>query len=158
MGTDAAAPLLELAKSDLPERFRIRAVRAYIRIIRQFDLTPAERVEMSRQALAVATRDAERRLVVEALARVVAPESLQLLLSLLDDAQLREDAAQAAVTVAEKLVATDRAQARAAAEQILGKTQNPETQNRAKAVLRASSIVAREPKSAGRWNSQSGKR
>jgi HEAT repeat protein len=136
MGTDAAAPLLELAKSDLPERFRIRAVRAYIRIIRQFDLTPAERVEMSRQALAVATRDAERRLVVEALARVVAPESLQLLLSLLDDTQLREDAAQAAVTVAEKLVATDRAQARAAAEQILGKTQNPETQNRAKAVLR----------------------
>lgn len=135
MGTDAAEPLLDLARSDLPERFRIRALRAYIRIVRQFDLPEAQRVEMCRKALAAATRDAERRLVVEVLGRVNTPDSLEELVKLLDDPQLTEDAAQAALTVGEKLVGSHRDVVRAAAEQVLQKSKNPETQSRAKALL-----------------------
>ncbi|MCS7238178.1 MAG: HEAT repeat domain-containing protein [Thermoguttaceae bacterium] len=136
MGTDAAPALLELAKSDLPERFRIRALRGYIRIVRQFDLSDSERVAMSRQALAVATRDAERRLVVELLGRVITSESLELLLSLLDDPQIGQDAQQAAVTVCEKLVASQPAVVREAAQKILERSKDPEVQKRAKAVLK----------------------
>lgn len=136
MGTDAAPALLELAKSDLPEKFRIRALRGYIRIVRQFDLTDAERVAMSKEALAVATRDAERRLVVELLARVVTTESLQLLMSLVDDPQIGQDAMAAALTVGEKLVASDPASVREAANRILERAKNPELEKRAKALLK----------------------
>lgn len=136
MGTDAAPALLDLAKSDLPERYRIRALRGYIRIVRQFDLTDAERVAMSREALAVATRDAERRLVVEVLGRVITPESLELLTTLVDDPQIGEDAARAAVTVGEKLVPNQPAAVRKAAEKVLERAKDAETLKRAKALLK----------------------
>ncbi len=136
MGTDAAPALLELAKSDLPERLRIRVLRGFIRIVRQFDFSDDERVAMCREALAVATRDAERRLVIEVLARVFTPQSLELLATLVDDPEVGEDAARAAVTVGEKLVGTQPAAVRKAAEKVLARTKDAETQKRATALLK----------------------
>lgn len=66
---DAAPVLLELHNSERDNRFKIRAIRGYIRIARQFDMPALRRAEMCRTALEVAERDADKRLVLEVLLR-----------------------------------------------------------------------------------------
>ena len=103
IGTDAAPALLQLAQTG-PERFRIRCLRGYIRIIRQFDMPENERMAMSQRALVAATRDEERRLVFEVLERYPAADGLRLVVRGLESASLREDAASAAVAIGEDIV------------------------------------------------------
>jgi hypothetical protein len=65
----AAAPvLLQVARGHGP--FRIRALRGYLRIARQLQLTPEQRLEMCEAALDIAQRDQERELIREIARRV----------------------------------------------------------------------------------------
>jgi HEAT repeat protein len=66
---DAAPVLLELHNTVSDERLKVRAVRAYIRIARQFDIPADRRADMCRKALAAAQRDDDKRLVLEVLLR-----------------------------------------------------------------------------------------
>ena len=66
---DAAPVLIELHEAVTDENLKSRAIKAYIRIARQFDMPPAERVAMCRKALEAAQRDADKRLVLEVLLR-----------------------------------------------------------------------------------------
>ncbi|MGA0039968.1 MAG: HEAT repeat domain-containing protein [Pirellulales bacterium] len=68
MTADAAPVLLELATVQ-DGAFRGRALRGYLRIARQFTMPDDERAAMCRAALAAATSDEERVLVVEILPR-----------------------------------------------------------------------------------------
>ena len=70
--------MLELAETHPVAKYRIRALRGYIRVARQLNMSDAERIAICRQALEVAERDDERILVLDVLARIRAPESLQL--------------------------------------------------------------------------------
>ncbi|MHB8901908.1 MAG: HEAT repeat domain-containing protein [Thermoguttaceae bacterium] len=71
---DAAPVLLDLHNAAQDDRLKIRAIRAYIRIARQFDMPAAERAAMCRTALAKATRDEDKRLVLEVLLRYPSDE------------------------------------------------------------------------------------
>ncbi len=66
---DAAPVLLELHNTVNDTRLKIRAIRAYIRIARQFDMPAESRAAMCRTALKIADRDADKRLVLEVLLR-----------------------------------------------------------------------------------------
>jgi HEAT repeat protein len=66
---DAAPVLLELHNGVADSRFKTRAIRAYIRIARQFDMAADRRAEMCRTALETAQRDDDKRLVLEILLR-----------------------------------------------------------------------------------------
>ena len=66
---DAAPVLLDLCKTADDDRLKIRAIRAYIRIARQFDMPADQRAEMCRTALKIASRDEDKRLVLEVLLR-----------------------------------------------------------------------------------------
>lgn len=66
---DAAPVLLELHRDATDERFKVRAIRAYIRIARQFDMPAERRAEMCRKAMELAQRDEDKRLVLEVLLR-----------------------------------------------------------------------------------------
>ena len=68
MTADAAPVLLELATAR-EGAFRGRALRGYLRIARQFTMPDDQRAAMCRAALAVASNDDERKLVVEILPR-----------------------------------------------------------------------------------------
>ncbi len=139
IGTEAGPELLKLAKSDIADRFRVRALRGYIRIARQFDMSEEERLTMCREALAAATRDAERRLVAEVLGRIPRKEALAELARLMDQPTLREDAAQVAVALSEKLVDREPSAVAAAMEKVLKSTGNADLQARAKNLLRRAS-------------------
>ena len=71
---DAAPILLELHNTVDDNRLKIRAIRAYIRIARQFDMPADRRAAMCRTALEKADRDADKRLVLEVLLRYPSEE------------------------------------------------------------------------------------
>ena len=71
---DAAPVLLELHNTLGDERLKIRAMRAYIRIARQFDMPAVRRAAMCRTALKTAVRDEDKRLVLEVLLRYPSEE------------------------------------------------------------------------------------
>ena len=79
-------------------KYQIRALRSYVRIARQLDMTPEERMAICRNVLAIAKRRDDRVLVLEVLKRYPTKEGLQLAESLLEDPELRR-AAQSTINV-----------------------------------------------------------
>ncbi len=102
MGVDAAPVLLEVARSP-DSRFQVRALRGYIRLVRQFNVPDPQRAAMCRAALAAATRDQERALVLEVMQRYPSPEMLQLAVEAGKTPSLREEASRVALALAGKV-------------------------------------------------------
>lgn len=137
MSPEAGPVLLELAKTSSNTKFRVRALRGYIRVARQLQMPMAQRVAMLRQALAAAWRDDERKLVLDVVSRErnPSPEYLAIAVSQLEVPSLKNAAAAAAVSVADKLVRTHPAEATAAMQKVLQANPDPATQQKAKQVL-----------------------
>jgi HEAT repeat protein len=135
MTADAAPVLLELAKTGA-DKYKVRTLRGYIRIARQLDVPLDERVEMCRKTIEAAQRDDERRLALEVLGRYPTPAGLQLAAAHLDNAALKEAAAEAAVAIAEKIVDADPAAVAAAMEKAAVATSDQELAQKAKTLQR----------------------
>ena len=131
---DAAPLLLELAKSGNPA-YRVRCLRGYIRIIRQFGLRPGQRLQMSRKAFSAATRDEERKLVLDTLTRFPSVQGLRMVTPHLGNASLREDASKAAVAIAEKIVGKDPKSVALAMTKVVAATKDEEIVKRAKVLI-----------------------
>jgi len=131
---DVAPLLLELAKSGNPA-YRVRCLRGYIRIIRQFGLRSGQRLQMSRKAFAAASRDEERKLVLDTLTRFPSVQGLRMVTPHLGNASLREDASKAAVTIGEKIVGQDPKSVAEAMTKVVAATKNEEIVKRAKVLL-----------------------
>ena len=86
------------------ESTAIRALRGYLRIARQFQLSNEERVEMCRKALEVAARDAERELVLQVLERYPSTETLQLAREVAKTPSLADDANKTSMAIVQRLV------------------------------------------------------
>jgi HEAT repeat protein len=98
----AASALMDLAKNAESEKYRVRALRGYIRLARQFSMPDADRVAMCRAALAQAQRFAERKLVLEVMGRYPSPEMLKLAIDAAKEGQLKTEAVAVAVLIARK--------------------------------------------------------
>ncbi|MEE2990462.1 MAG: HEAT repeat domain-containing protein [Planctomycetota bacterium] len=131
---DAAAVLLELAKSGNPA-YRVRCLRGYIRIIRQFGLRPGQRLQMSKMAFAAASRDEERTLVLDTLTRFPSTQGLRMIIPHLQNTSLSEDASKAAVTIGEKIVGNDPKSVAVAMTKVIAVTKNEEITKRAKVLI-----------------------
>ena len=103
LDTSAAPVLLGLATSEGGTKYGVRGMRAYIRLIRQFSMPDAQRAAMCRTALKTATRDAERKLVLEVLQRYPSIEMLRIAVEAGKTPSLKNDAAAAALMLAEKI-------------------------------------------------------
>ncbi len=134
MTADAGPVLLELAVKG-NERFRVRALRGYLRIARQFDVPIDQRMDMCRKAMDAAQRNDEKKLALEVLERYPTAEGLTLAAGQLANTALRADAAATAVAIAEKIVDA----APAAVIEVMLKAAaaagNPETAQQANALL-----------------------
>lgn len=119
MTTDAGPVLLEVTKSPIADKYRVRALRGYLRIARQQKMPDAERINMVRQGLALAKRSEERELALDALKRCPSAESIKLASALLDDAAVRDRAVETAIFIGEKIKDKDPAAAKTAAEKAL---------------------------------------
>jgi HEAT repeat protein len=100
----AAAPnLLAVAKADAKTTNQVLAIRGYLRLAGMPERTAAERVAMSREALAVAKRPDEKKLVLGVLAEANSPEALAMASPMLEDNSLKNEAATAVVKIAKLL-------------------------------------------------------
>ena len=103
MTVDAAPVLMDLAKSDIDSKYKIRALRGFIRIVRQFDVPDKERVEMCRAAMKAAQRDDEKMLVLEVLERYPSVEAMRLAVETAETPALAEAAKASALVIAQKI-------------------------------------------------------
>jgi len=106
LSIDAGPVLLDLAKNAPIEKYRIRAIRGYIRLVRQFNMPAAQRAEMCGKALRTAERTAEKKLVLNeviGLEKYASPEMLEVALEAKKDPALRDDATRIAAAIAKKL-------------------------------------------------------
>ncbi len=100
---DAAPALLELAKSLPDEKQRVLALRGYVRLTDSNSITDEQKVAMCKEAMAAATRDEEKKLVIGALSNIATAEAMLQLVPLLDSATLKEEAGAAIVAISDKL-------------------------------------------------------
>lgn len=100
---DAAPVLLELSTTGPADRFRVRALRGYLRIARQFVMENPERLAMCRNALEAAAQPAEQKLVLEVLERYPSLDGLKLAIELQQRPSLRDDAVRSTLIVAQKI-------------------------------------------------------
>ena len=96
-----AAACLKLAKES--EEYKVRGLRSYIRLARQFNMPDQRRLTMSQEVFDLADRDEERVLIFDVFARVVSLDSLDKTVAYLDHASFKEKAAETAVSIAERL-------------------------------------------------------
>ena len=102
MTEDAAPVLLDLAK--IPDNpYNIRALRGYIRIARQFVLPDEQRAEMCQKAYDAARQTAEKKLVLDVLKRYPTEAGLKQSIKAMKIADLKDDATQATLVIAQKL-------------------------------------------------------
>jgi len=104
---DAAPVLLELHNSVSDDRLKIRAIRAYIRIARQFDMPADQRAAMCRTALEAAKRDADKQLVLEVLLRYPSEEMQAIAMEAAEVPALKEQALLVVMGMASKGINRD---------------------------------------------------
>ncbi len=106
MTVDAAPVLLDLAKTAPGDKYRVRALRGYIRIARQFALPEPQRLEMCQNAMAVAVQPAEQKLVLDILKlkKYESPATLQLAVKFMKDfPKMNHEACQTALFIGREL-------------------------------------------------------
>jgi HEAT repeat protein len=133
-GADAADELLELARSLTNNKYKIRTLRGYIRVIRQFvpdDQKPA----MCREAMDAAQRVQEKQLVLEVLGRVPSVTALDQVMEYLGDDNLKKEASFAAVAICEKIIDSQPTAVADAMQEVLNVGIQGETARRAKELL-----------------------
>lgn len=116
---DVAPELLKIAQNDGEPRYRVRALRGYLRVARQLQLAPEKRLEMFHTAMQIAERDEERQLALDVLTRIPSAETLVLATTYLKQPALKQAAAQAALRIAPKLPKSDAATVAQAMREIL---------------------------------------
>ncbi len=100
---EAGPVLLDLAKTLPDGKYKIRAIRGYIRLIRQFNMDEEDRVQMCVKALGAAERPEERKLLCTAMELHPSLGMLRLAADQAKKPELKEEAARAVVTIAQKL-------------------------------------------------------
>jgi HEAT repeat protein len=114
-----ANELLDIVRTSPVQTHRIWALRAYARVVSLPSKRPPQQTfEMLRQAMLLATRTDDRALIVTRLGAVRVPDALALLLSLVDDPQLRQVAVPAVFELAKGLSRSHPDAARAALEKV----------------------------------------
>ncbi len=100
---EVAAACLQLAQSSPNNKYRIRGIRSYIRIPRQFNMPTEQKIAMCKKAFDVAVRPEDKNLVFDVFTRIVEVASVDAALSYVGNANYKERACAVAVTVAEKI-------------------------------------------------------
>jgi HEAT repeat protein len=144
--TDAAPDLLEIAKTANNPTDKILALRSYLTMASRSDLSPNQRLDMCRQAMGLIQRVEEKRMLLAALSGIQNAESVTVVATYLDDADVKEEAATAVVTNAQRLlrlnIAKDAAAKLVDPLQKVSTSTNADLANRAKTLLQQAKTKA----------------
>ena len=128
---------LKLAKNpQIEEKFRIRALRSFLRVPRQFDLPIPKKLEMCRAGFETAWRNEEKLLIFDVFSRAIHPDTIEAAAQYVQYDFCREAACQSIVTVAKELKSKSPKSAEILA-QIAEKTTDPELAKQARGLAEA---------------------
>ncbi|MGA2616903.1 MAG: HEAT repeat domain-containing protein [Thermoguttaceae bacterium] len=99
---DAAPVLLELATNAATPVDKLVALRGYLGIALQKDVAAQDRLAICRRAASLIRRDEEKRMLLGVLSRAAAAESLDLVVSYLDDPSVKHEAVATVMAIVEK--------------------------------------------------------
>lgn len=139
----AASDLLQIARTDPDETHQVLALRGYVRLVGASDRAPADKLKMYRDAMAVARRPDEKRLVLGGLGDVTDPDALKYAASFLTDNDLREEAASAAVKIAKNVGGAAGPDLKPLMRQIIATSKNEGTTKAATEVISLADISLR---------------
>ena len=132
-----AADLLEIARTNPRPAHQVLALRGYVRLANVPAGRPvAEKLKMYQEAMAVARRPDEKKLVLGAMGDLKSPEALQRVVPFLADENLKEEASAAAVKIAKALNGNPKAAIQNAMEKVLAASKNAGTRKDAEDVLK----------------------
>ena len=138
----AAPGLLDAARTLDDETLQVRAVRGYLRIIRQMDIGNAEKLKMADEILPVIRRDEERGLWIRALGRVKCRESFDRVRPSLEEPSVRP-AAEAAIIEMVQGLDRNTPEIRAAFERIARESADESLRAQAADILNGLDVGAR---------------
>jgi hypothetical protein len=113
------ADLLAIAKADAKPARQVLALRGYVRLVGVASAPGTEKVGMFRQALALAKRPEEKKMVLAGTADAPSLESLEMAKGYLADADLKAEAAVAVIKIAAAIGGSDQDAAKAALKQVI---------------------------------------
>ena len=102
-GLEAAPVLLDLAKTAPEEKYQLRALRGYIGLARKFAMPDEQRAEMCRTAFDMSRLPADQKQVLDVLKLHPSIENLKLAIKARQVAEVKDDANQAMLVIAQKL-------------------------------------------------------
>ncbi len=102
-GVEDAPVLLDYAKTGPAPQYRSRALKGYIAIARRFAMPDEQRADMCLKALELTKVLAEQKLVIDVLRIQPSTETLKVAIKLMKTPELKEDATQATLVIAQKL-------------------------------------------------------
>lgn len=132
---EAADALLDLAKTDPENKYRVRALRGYIRIARQLQLPDGVKLTMFQTVMEAAKRDEDKQVALDILTRIPSAQTLNLAVSYVDQAGLKDAAADAAVKIAARLVGQQPKEVAAAMQKVVDAKVGGNPGSRAKQLL-----------------------
>ena len=133
---DALPMVAELVKTGPTKTIKVLALRGFVRLVPQQDVSDAKKLDSLKEAMALADRNEEKRLTLSALGSVPTAEALAVVTPHLDDPVLKEEACLAAVAIAEKIASGHSAEVTAAMGQVAKLTANKKLAARSKGIAR----------------------
>jgi HEAT repeat protein len=129
-----AAACLKLAKESKENKFKVRGLRGYIRLARQFSMSEERRLQICQEVYNLADRDEDKVLIFDVFARNPSLKVLDAAAKYLDNEKFKEKAAESVVAIGEKLQGKS-PQTADAMKKVLEKTANNNFKERAQRVL-----------------------
>jgi HEAT repeat protein len=121
---DAAPDLLKLATSSYSGAHKTAALRGYINLIRDENLSADRKLAMCRQADALIERDEEKKLLLGALGAVPSVEALSMAMANVNDPATKNEACFAAVAIGKNIVEQHPREVTEALQKVLESTNN----------------------------------
>ncbi|MDD5523247.1 MAG: HEAT repeat domain-containing protein [Kiritimatiellae bacterium] len=137
---EAAPDLLALAKNSPNATYKILALRGYIRVSGDKNVTAVQRLAMCKEASVMVQRDEEKKILLGALANCTDAESFAMAAAHLDTAALKDEACLATVAIAENIVKDKPDAVRSVMEKVVSTSKDK------KLIARARSVMAKAKK------------
>ena len=132
---DAAPDLLDMAKTSSEPSRKIGALRGYINLVRDQNLSTKNKIAMSREAAALVQRDEEKKQLLGVLGKVSAIESLSLAMAHLNNSAIKDEVCIAVVAICENIVKQNPGKVIDALNKVMQATDDKDLTSRAKAIL-----------------------
>jgi HEAT repeat protein len=116
---DAAPDMLAQTKNSSNESHKIASLQGYLRLAREAGLSVEEKLVMCKEAVPLAQRDDDKRLLLGVLQDIPSVEALSLVMVHLDNTAIQGEAGTAAVSVCEKITGQNRSEVAAALQKVI---------------------------------------